>query len=53
MSFEKMNFDDMTDEQKRNCYESYCGDIRYEWGDNAEVMSFEEFCKENDGFMYD
>ena len=41
---------ELTEEAKRNCYESYRGDIWYENGDNAPYMSYEEWCKESEEF---
>ena len=43
-----MLFDELTEEQKRSCYESYVGDCRYENGDNAKHYSYEEWCKESE-----
>ena len=40
----------MSEEQKRACYDSYLGDLMYEWGTTAKAMSFEEFCEECDKF---
>ena len=38
-----------TDELVRRwAYESYCADIWYENGDNAPVLSYEEWCKESE-----
>lgn len=43
-------FEKLTEEQKRNCYESYVGDFVYENGDNAKHMSYEEWCAESERF---
>ena len=43
-----MKWAELEDEQKKNCYESYVEDIRYENGDNAKVMTYEEWCKESE-----
>ena len=40
-------FEKLTEEQKRNCYESYVGDCIYENGDNASYMTYEEWCDES------
>ena len=42
-----MPWDELTEEQKRACYESYLGDCWYENGDNAKHYSYEEWCKES------
>lgn len=39
-------FDQMTEEAKRNCYESYVGDMIYENGDDAKYWTYEEWCAE-------
>lgn len=36
----------MTEEQKRNLYESYLGEYYYEWGRYDDAMTYEEFCKD-------
>jgi hypothetical protein len=46
----KMTWKELTDEQKRDCYESYVSDIIYEHGDYAHYLSFEEWCKESEMF---
>lgn len=43
-------WEDLIEEEKRSCYESYVGDITYEWGDNAKYMTYEEWCKESEDF---
>lgn len=48
-----MEWDKMTDEQKRNCYESYVQEIRSEWGDKADPVSFDEFNDEWTGYVYE
>lgn len=48
-----MEWDEMTEEQKKNCYESYVEELKYEWGDNAKSISFEAFDKEWTGKYYD
>ena len=42
-----MLFEELTEEQKRNCYESYVGDCTYENGDGAKHMTYEEWCAES------
>lgn len=39
---------ELTNEQKIECYKSYCEDINYEFGDNAKPMSYEEWCEESE-----
>lgn len=34
------------EQARKNCYQSYCEELRYEWGDNAVPMSFEEWEKD-------
>lgn len=48
-----MNWDDMTEEQKRNCYDSWVQELKYEWGDNAKPVPFETFDKEWSGQFYE
>ena len=43
-------WDDLSDEQKQNLYESYKGELRYEWGDYKTPMTFEEFDEYNKGY---
>ena len=43
-----MAFEKLTDEQKRECYKSYCEDVRYECGDRVKPMPYEEWCKESE-----
>ena len=43
-----MAFDKLTDEQKRECYKSYCEDVRYECGDRVTPMSYDDWCKESE-----
>lgn len=33
-------------EARKEAYFGYCEEIRYEWGDNAKVMTFEEWERE-------
>ena len=40
-----MNWDDMTEEQKRNYYDSWVQELKYEWGDNAKPVLFETLTK--------
>ena len=47
-----MLWDELTQEQKKECYISYCGDLYYEYGEKAKPISFEEFDKEWSGFIY-
>ena len=42
-----MAWEELDDEQKKNCYESYVQDIIYENGDNAKVMEFDTWCEES------
>ena len=37
---------EMTEEQKRNLYESYLGEYYYEWGKEDGAMTYEEFCED-------
>lgn len=48
-----MNWDDMTEEQKRNCYDSCVQELKYEWGDNAKPVPFETFDEEWSGQFYE
>lgn len=48
-----MEWDEMTEEQKRNCYESYVLEIEDECDDNAKPISFEEFDAEWTGYIYE
>lgn len=41
-------WNELTNEQKRECYKSYCENINYEFGDNAKPMSYEEWCEESE-----
>lgn len=34
------------EKSRREAYKSYCDDIISEWGDNAKLMTFEEWEKE-------
>ena len=43
-----MTFEKLTDDQKLECYKSYCEDVRYECGDRVKPMSYEEWCKESE-----
>ena len=43
----------MTEETKKECYESYLGEFLYEWGTYQGSMSYEEFCQECDEYGYD
>lgn len=43
----KSDFDELTDEQKKECYKSYVDDMVYEWGDRAKYMSYKEWCEES------
>lgn len=45
-----MSWEELTDEQKRSCYESYKGEIIYEFGDYAHYLSYEEWCEESEKF---
>ena len=42
-----MSWDELSEEQKRNCYESYVQDCIYENGDNSTYWTYEEWCKES------
>lgn len=48
--YHMMAFEKLTDEQKRECYKSYCEDVRYEFGDRVKPMSYEEWCEESKKF---
>ena len=39
-----MSFGKLTNEQKRECYKSYCEDLRHECGDRVKPMPYEEWC---------
>ncbi len=41
-------FNDLSEEQKHNCYVAYVGDCIYENGDYAKYMTYEEWCKESE-----
>lgn len=43
-----MEFEKIQDEWKRECYKSYCEDVRYEFGDKVKPMSYEEWRKESE-----
>jgi len=43
-----MKWEELSNEQKQECYMSYCEDVRYEWGDRAKPMSYDEWCKESE-----
>lgn len=45
-----MSWKELTEEQKRNCYESYKGEIIYENGDSARYLSYEKWCEESEKF---
>jgi len=38
----------ITEEMKMDRYESYVGEMIYEWGDYAKCMTYEEFCQEQE-----
>ena len=48
-----MEWDEMTEEQKRDCYERYVQELKYEWGDKAKPISFKEYDDEWSGYIYD
>ena len=43
----------MTEEMKKDCYESYLGDFLYEWGTTKGAMTYEEFCEEQEEYDWD
>lgn len=43
-----MLWEQLTDEQKQACYDSYVQGIIYEWGDHACYMSFTLWCDESE-----
>jgi len=43
----------VSEEYKKDRYQSYLVEIRAEWGDKAKVMTYEEFCEECDTFGWD
>lgn len=45
---QKMSWDELSEEQKRNCYESYIRDCIYENGDSATYWTYEEWCAESE-----
>ena len=48
-----MEWDEMTEEQKRDCYGSYVQELKDEWGDSAKPIYFEEFDAEWTGQIYE
>ena len=44
----EMQWKDLSEDQKLACYQSYVGDIIYEFGDKAKPMSYEEWCIESE-----
>lgn len=48
-----MEWDEMTEEQKRSCYESYVQELKDAWGDEAKPVSFEAFDSEWSGQIYE
>ncbi len=46
----KMTWEELTDEQKHDCYESYKSDMIYENGDFASYLSYKEWCEESEKF---
>lgn len=45
-----MLWESLEEEQKRNLYESYRGEMWYEWGDKAKIVSYEEFCRDHEEY---
>ena len=43
-----MFWDELSEEQKSNCYESYVRDCIYENGDSATYWTYEEWCAESE-----
>lgn len=43
-----MSWDELSEEQKRSCYESYIQDCIYENGDSATYWTYEEWCAESE-----
>lgn len=41
-------FEELSEEEKHSCYESYVGDCIYENGDKAQYMTYEEWCHESE-----
>lgn len=48
-----MLWDELTKEEKRACYDSYVQEIKDEYGDKADFISFEDYDKDWTGFIYD
>ncbi len=48
-----MLWDELTEEEKRACYDSYVQETRDEFGDRTKVISFEDYDKDWTGFIYD
>lgn len=44
---------EITEEMKKACYESYLGDLEYEWGTTKWAVTFEEFCEEYEEYGYE
>lgn len=43
-----MKWTELDKEQQLACYESYLGDMLYEFGTTKKAMTFEEFSKEQE-----
>ena len=43
-------WEQMDEELRHEEYEGYIAEIRYEWGDNAKVPTYEECCKESEKY---
>lgn len=52
MSRMEIPFEELSEEEKHSCYESYVGDCIYENGDNANHMTYEEWCEESNQFGF-
>lgn len=38
----------ISEEQKRERYKSYCEDVYYQYGNRAKVMTYDEWCEESE-----
>ena len=43
-----MEWKDLTEEQKKACYDSYVSEMIYEWGDKAKYLSFIDWCVDSE-----
>ena len=45
-------WEELTEEMRHDCYQSYIADIVYENGDNAPHLTYEEWCRESKIFGF-